>query len=51
MQQQDGVAGALIDIMHSPAIDLRVAGREGPSVAKPFDALQHVCVHVVPLKP
>ena len=31
VQQQDGIAGALIDVMHPPAIDPRVTGGEGPS--------------------
>ena len=51
VQQQDRIAGALIDIMHPPAIDPRVAGRERPLLMKPFEALQHTHVHVVPLKP
>ena len=51
VQQQDGIAGALIDVMHPPAIDPRVAGGEGPFVPKPFDAFQSACDHVLPLMP
>ena len=48
-QQQDGIAGALIDVMHLPAIDPRVAGGEGPFVPKPFDVFQSARGHVLPL--
>jgi hypothetical protein len=34
VQQQDGVADALIDVMHSPAVDPGVARGEGPLRAK-----------------
>jgi hypothetical protein len=49
VQELDRITGILIDVMHPPAIDPRVAGGEGPPITKPFDAFQHVRVHVPPL--
>ena len=51
MQQQDGVADALIDIVHSPAIDPGVARHEGPLHAKPVEAFKRVCNHSRRLTP
>jgi hypothetical protein len=51
VQQQDGIAGPFIDVVHPRAIDPRVAGGEGPFVPKSFDVFQNAFGHVLLLMP
>ena len=49
VQQQNGIARALIDIVHSPAVDPGVARRVGPLHAKPVEALKRISNHITRL--